>query len=231
MRLPTRPTGRSRAGATDPLRRPRPGLVEIGCAPGAWLAHFSVRGYEITGIDLSPHGVALTRRNMEMQQIEAEIVEADVLDLDLGAVDLEGRFDVVISLGVVEHFDDPAPMFAAHASMARPGATVAIGVPNFKGVNGWLQGRLDREWLGHHNLATLTPERMRELGTGAGLEVERVAYVGGFEPRMFEWKRRSYLGYAATRAGRAFRRMPATGTINGKWISGTLLATYRKPEE
>ena len=39
-------------------------IFELGCAPGAWLADLHLRtGLRVGGCDLSPEGVAWTRRN------------------------------------------------------------------------------------------------------------------------------------------------------------------------
>ncbi|RIK06686.1 MAG: hypothetical protein DCC49_11170 [Acidobacteria bacterium] len=199
-------------------------LIEIGCAPGAWLAHFARRGFEVAGIDSSPRGVALTRQNLEMQNISAEILEADALDLDLDG--LAHAFDVAISIGVVEHFDNPLPIFASHAQLVRSGGTVIIAVPNLRGFNGWLQNRLDPDWLALHNLETLSPPRLEAIGRDAGLECRSLEYAGGFNPQLFEWKERSYLGFATTRMGAAIRRMRRADHWNSKWFSSMIVAEF-----
>lgn len=205
----------------DPRR-----LIEIGCAPGAWLAHFARRGFKVAGIDSSPRGAALTRENLEMQNIDADIVEADVLDFELG--ELAGAFDVAISIGVVEHFDNPLPVFRAHADLVRTGGTVIIAVPNLRGFNGWLQNRLDPEWLALHNLETVSAARLDAIGRDALLECRSIEYAGGFNPKLFEWKRRSYLGFATTRAGAAVRRMRRADQWNSKWFSSMIVAEFVK---
>lgn len=199
-------------------------LVEIGCAPGAWLAHFARRGFKVAGIDSSPRGVALSRQNLEIQGISAEIVEADVLEFDPG--ELTGAFDVAISIGVAEHFDNPLPIFTAHANLVRAGGTVIVAMPNLRGFNGWLQNRLDSEWLALHNLETLSPARIEAIVRDTGLECRSIEYAGGFNPKLFEWKRRSYLGYATTRAGAALRRMRRTDQWNSKWFSSMIVAEF-----
>lgn len=214
---------RRRDGNRD--RSPR-SLIEIGCAPGAWLAHFARRGFEVAGIDSSPRGVALTRKNLEMQGVRADIIEADVLDFALG--ELAGTFDVAISIGVVEHFRNPLPVFSAHADLVRTGGSVIVAVPNLLGFNGWLQNHLDPEWLALHNLETISPARLQAVGRSANLECRSFEYAGGFNPNLFEWKRRSYLGYAATRAGAAIRKMRRTDQWNNRWFSSMVVADFVK---
>lgn len=204
-------------------------LVEIGCAPGAWLAHFAALGFDVTGIDESPRGVDLTRRNFEMQHIQGEVIEGDALRLDLSELKLEGDFDAVISLGVIEHFADPEPIVRIHAALARPGGKIILGVPNLGGPIGSVQGRLDRAWLEKHNLETLRPGRLRAVGEAAGLRCESVTYVGGFDPRLLEWHGRSYLGFGITRLGSALRSIRASDNWNAPWLSSTVLASFEKP--
>lgn len=213
---------RDRRGETAPRR-----LTEIGCAPGAWLAHFARRGFDVSGIDSSPRGAELTRRNFEMQGLTAEILEADILE----AGPPTKAFDVAISIGVVEHFSDPLPMFKAHANCVVGGGTVIIAVPNLRGFNGWLQNRLDPEWLALHNLEILSSTRLEELGRAAGMECRSVEYAGGFNPNLFEWKDRSFLGAATTRTGLALRKMRRADQWNSKWFSSMIVAEFVVAED
>lgn len=203
-------------------------LAEIGCAPGAWLTHFARRGFEITGIDSSPRGARLTRDNLEMQHIKGEVIEADAIELEEER--LRHSFDVVFSLGVVEHFEDPRPIFNAHKRLVSPNGTVIVVVPNLRYLNGWLQRTLDATWLGIHNIEILKPRRLVEIGRSVGLETQSVEYAGGFDPNLFEWRHRSYLGFATTRAGKLIRRMRCGDEWNSKWFSSMIVIEYTPVE-
>lgn len=204
-------------------------IVEVGCAPGRWLAHFHALGMRTAGIEAAPRAAELTRKNLEALGIEAEILQADITAMDPGENEWDSRFDAVISLGLIEHFGDPLPVVRAHSRLAKPGGVVILGVPNFRGINGTLQKRLDQRWLEIHNTAIMSIPALRKLGVFAGLKAVEAFYCGGFDPNLFNWQKRSYLGFAATRIGKFLRRLPVVGSAEGKWLSSYLLAVFRRP--
>lgn len=204
-------------------------IVEVGCAPGRWLAHFHSLGMHTAGIEAAPRAAELTRKNLAALGIEAEILEADVTTMGPGGNQWDSRFDAVISLGLIEHFEDPLPVVRAHSRLAKPGGVVVLGMPNFRGINGALQKRLDPRWLEIHNTAIMSTPALRELGISAGLREVETFYCGGFDPNLFNWQKRSYLGFAATRIGKFLRRLPVVGSAEGKWLSSYLLAVFKRP--
>ena len=148
-------------------------VVEVGCAPGKWLAWLGCRGHEVAGLDFAPGGVESTRR-----RLEAAGVRGDVRCEDLFATTSEpGSFDAAYSAGVVEHFDDPRPCLARHLDLVRPGGRVVVLIPNYAGIYGRLQARLDPENLAIHNLSIMDPRSlaaaMRDAG-GAEVVARRV---------------------------------------------------------
>jgi 2-polyprenyl-3-methyl-5-hydroxy-6-metoxy-1,4-benzoquinol methylase len=204
-------------------------VVEIGCAPGRWLAHFYALGMRPDGIEKAPEAARLTRANLDLLGIEADIYEVDVLEATEELRQLCGRYDVVISLGLLEHFIDPEPVLAAHAELARPGGLVIVGVPNFRGINGLLQKKLDPRLLELHNTEVMSIPALEKLAIRCGLEVSDLRYCGGFDPNLFSWEGRSYLGWVATRLGKVLRRMPRVGGRESRFWSGYLLGVFRKP--
>ena len=206
-------------------------VLEIGCAPGKWLALLAERrGLRPAGIEYSPEGLRATRRNFELLGIgEAELIEADFF-----ALPPEPRFDAVASYGLVEHFDDPESVLDRHVAWLRPGGKLVIGVPNFRGVHGALQRLLDPAILALHNLDVMRPEFFARWAGARGLAVERLWYFGGFEPGLpiVDRARRGpgvLLARAALWAGWRLRRSPALDGWNGPLVSSYLMLVARKP--
>ncbi|MFP4057090.1 MAG: class I SAM-dependent methyltransferase [Candidatus Brocadiia bacterium] len=75
---------------------PEPGrLLDLGCGTGRHLVHFAQRGFEVTGVDLSQHMLAVARRNLALAGCSATLVHGNVVGLEsLGL----GRFDYVICM-------------------------------------------------------------------------------------------------------------------------------------
>ena len=100
-----------------------------------------------------------------------------------------GRFDLVVSLGVVEHFTNPVPLFEAHATLADQAVSCSWLCRTTRDSNGWLQRRLDRDGLDRHNLSTMESAMLQRLAEQVGLRHCFTAYVGGFQPTLFERSR------------------------------------------
>lgn len=99
----------------------RPGMqyVEIGCAPGkilSWVGR-QIKA-PVCGIDYSPTGVDTAKWLCNELEIKADIRCEDAMSSSF----VEGSFDLVFSCGLIEHFEDPAPMVAAHVRLLAPGA-------------------------------------------------------------------------------------------------------------
>lgn len=148
-------------------------IVEVGCAPGSWLIYFHERwGMTATGIESSPVGAELTRRNATATNTPLRVLETDLFDASL-----EERFDVVWSAGLVEHFDDIATPLARLRELLRPGGLLITAVPNLNGsVYAWIQRRINPAVLDVHRV--VTPADLSRAYLGLGLEVAEVGYVG-----------------------------------------------------
>lgn len=158
-------------------------LFEIGCAPGRWLVWFhQALGYQVSGCDTSPKGAQLTRDNLRLNGVQGTIYEKDFMggDLPLHA------FDVVVSLGVIEHFEDPKPFIERHLAFLKPGGVLILEVPN---MAGWLNLRLLKsarmqDLLSVHNLDVMNRPFFESLVKDFDLRIKFLDYVGGFDPGM-----------------------------------------------
>ena len=217
------------------LRGSEGDALEIGCAPGRWLAFLARQfGLRVSGIEYTSDGAVATRRNLALLGVHsADIREADFLSTAPSAI-----YDVVLSLGFVEHFTDVEAVIRLHAGWARPGGRVIIGVPNFRGLHGLLQRALDRDVLARHNLTIMDTDRLARLGPATGLVTESVEYLGSFEPtlpiaRTGVRGAPDFIAKVVIRGMRVARRTPVVGQALDNWnnsfVSSYILASYRKP--
>ncbi len=148
-------------------------LVEIGCAPSKWLPYFAkIHGLAVTGLDYSEIGCARARALLQQAQCEGDIVQADMFN---PPDDLRSRFDVVLSIGVVEHFPDTAGAIRACAALARPGGIVITLIPNMTGIVGLGQRWLDRRVYDKH--VPLDREALQAAHEQCGLSILRSEYL------------------------------------------------------
>lgn len=205
--------------------------LEIGGAPGGYLAYIArTFGYEAHAIDSSPIGCEKLVENFRLLGLPITATCRDVLEADLS--DLP-RFELVYSLGLIEHFDDPLPMVRKHVEMAKPKGLVVIGLPNFRGVNGPILRLTRPEQFATLNLATMDLRTWSRFERELGLEVIHRGYVGGWEPRLYALRktdRRSRLVNLPIKAmARAMDALGPLRRLNSRAWSGYAMAVYRTP--
>jgi len=85
-------------------------ILDVGCGSGENLAALRARGrYELAGADVSQEALAIANRR---------VPDAQLFVLDVTSEALNERFDLVISIQVVEHLSDDETAFSNMARMA-----------------------------------------------------------------------------------------------------------------
>lgn len=125
-------------------------VLELGCGGSGWLPYLALhRGCSVVGIDLEPFAAELARSNLEAAGAQGEILCRDAFALQDNA-DMLGRFDVVYSMGLLEHFNDPVKLLVVLSKYLKDGGRIVTTVPNLRGVNWFLQRLGDLEILETH---------------------------------------------------------------------------------
>lgn len=152
----------------------RASVLEIGCAPGIWLAWLAqTLDVRASGIDYSVRGVESARKLFASLSLTADLRYEDVFSTSFAPA----SFDVVYSIGVIEHFDDPAPLVRLHANLIKPGGRVLITIPRFRGVYEFLRRHCDPDSALTHNLKIMDADALCRLAPADLAEnVETFAY-------------------------------------------------------
>lgn len=154
-------------------------VLEIGCGRSKWLPclaqHFGCR---VTGLDVEPYAAELARANLVGASVRGEILCRDAFDADSNR-DLIEKFDLIYSMGVMEHFDDAAERLAILSRYLKPGARILTSVPNLQGVNWLLQRYASLERLQMH--VVYSAKRLAEIHRLAGFETLVSGYAGFYD--------------------------------------------------
>jgi 2-polyprenyl-3-methyl-5-hydroxy-6-metoxy-1,4-benzoquinol methylase len=150
-------------------------LIEMGCANSDWLPYFASKyNYPVAGIDYLQSGCRLAERKLEAEgHGGARIFCGDFRQLH----DTAGRgYDVLVSFGVIEHFDEPGALLGEFAGYLRNGGLMITVCPNTAGHAMRLQKNIDRAvYDGHLRFDLDALVRYHEEG---GMSVERARYIG-----------------------------------------------------
>jgi 2-polyprenyl-6-hydroxyphenyl methylase/3-demethylubiquinone-9 3-methyltransferase len=122
----------------------------------------------VTGIDASPEVIAVARDHASTMGLEIEYRAGDVQDL-------EGEFDLITCMEVIEHVAEPKAFVTALARRLAPGGLLIMSTPNATRLSKLLMitigeglGRIPR---GTHDFDRfIAPERLKALLANAGLK-------------------------------------------------------------
>jgi 2-polyprenyl-6-hydroxyphenyl methylase/3-demethylubiquinone-9 3-methyltransferase len=151
--------------------------LDVGCGAGLLCEPLARLGARVTGIDAAPELIAVARDHAAAQGLAIDYRAGDVQQLD-------GQFDLVTSMEVIEHVADPAAFLKALAARLAPGGLLVLSTPNATGWSKLLMitigeglGRIPK---GTHDFEKfIPPERMKQLLADAGLQcvdVEGIAF-------------------------------------------------------
>lgn len=142
-------------------------LLEIGCAKSAWLPYFVKEfGFKVQGIDYSEIGCKKARKILLKAGVGGEIVCANFFS---PPNDMYGAYDVVVSFGVAEHFDDTKLCIKAFSNFLKPNGIMITIVPNMGGLIGLAQKFLNRQVFYMHKI--IDSETLQKTHEICGLEV------------------------------------------------------------
>ena len=215
--------------------RPGAGLsmIEIGCANSIWPVFFHRRFHaRVAGLDYSRPGCEMSRHILAANDVPGDVYCADMFD---PPADIRGQFDLAISFGVVEHFQDTASALRACSLLLKPGGTLISVIPNLTGLVGTLQALVDRAVYDVH--VPLGREPLAAAHVSAGLVVEDCRYFlpislgvinsGKFSSSRWNMPTRrllSVISKAVWTVERAGLRVPPS-----RWLSPYVVATARTP--
>ena len=151
--------------------------LDVGCGAGLLAEPLARLGARVTGIDATPEVIAVAREHAAAAGLDIDYRAGDVQELD-------GRFDLVTSLEVIEHVADPAAFLKTLAARLAPGGLMILSTPNATSWSKLMMITL-AEGLGQIPKGThdfdrfISPERMKLLLADAGLQcldVEGIAW-------------------------------------------------------
>jgi 2-polyprenyl-6-hydroxyphenyl methylase/3-demethylubiquinone-9 3-methyltransferase len=151
--------------------------LDVGCAAGLLTEPLARLGAKVTGLDAAPELIEVAREHAAAMGLEIDYRAGDVQEL-------EGQFDLITSMEVIEHVADPAAFVGALAKRLAPGGLLILSTPNQTSLSRLMMitvgegfGQIPK---GTHDFDKfIVPERMKALLSDAGLkclDVEGIAW-------------------------------------------------------
>lgn len=136
-------------------------ILDLGCGNGSLTNFFAQEGYSLVGLEESQSGVEIAAKNFP----NCQFIQGSIYDLPYHK--LEQKFDVVISVDVIEHLFYPKELLDSAKKCLKPGGKLIIATPYhgyLKNIALSITGKMDKHftalWDGGHikffSVATLT---------------------------------------------------------------------------
>jgi SAM-dependent methyltransferase len=145
--------------------------LDAACGPGLVARGLAPRVGEVHGVDMTPAMVDVARREAAAEGIRnAVFAVGDATALDFAP----GTFDGAVTRFSLHHIPVPGRVVAELARVVRPGGAVVLAdhVTSADAAEAAWHEEIERLRDPSH-WACLTPARLRDLGEGAGLVLER----------------------------------------------------------
>src|SRR3954454_24353372 len=97
--------------------------LDVGCGAGLLAEPLARLGAKLTGIDASPEVIAVAREHAAAMRLEIDYRVGDVQEL-------QGQFDLVTAMEVIEHVTAPAAFVKALAARLAADGLLVMSTPN-----------------------------------------------------------------------------------------------------
>jgi 2-polyprenyl-6-hydroxyphenyl methylase/3-demethylubiquinone-9 3-methyltransferase len=170
--------------------------ADVGCGAGLLAEPLARLGAEVTGVDAAPENVVAAREHALGQGL--------AIDYRVGSAEaLDGKYDLVASLEVIEHVAAPRDFIRGLASLLAEGGLLILSTPNRTSLSRLMMivlgegtGRIPR---GTHDWEKfLSPEELCALLTDAGLEIVDLTGLAWGPARGFHLSDNKSLDYFVT---------------------------------
>lgn len=151
---------------------PEQRVLEVGPGTGYYTTWLAARCRRVTAIDASPEMLAYLEERLRHEGVTNVEVRRGRLP---GPLPLDGSYDGLLSVGVLNYVDDLDASLRALAAALRPGGWAVLTVPARS-----LEGRIYRltEALGRRRVGIYAADEAREHLRRAGIAVDRVGTAG-----------------------------------------------------
>lgn len=105
-------------------------VLDVGCGTGLFVHLVKKAGAKrVVGVDYSKEAIRLAKEKYDEEGIEFYCQDFRKIS---------GRFDVVASLGAIEHFDSPQEALKKFKSLIKGGGSIIIVCPNWTNIRGYI---------------------------------------------------------------------------------------------
>jgi trans-aconitate methyltransferase len=152
--------------------------IELGGFPGYYATY--LKKYQKLDTTLFDYYIHQELINQLLEKNGLKPGDINIIEADLFKYQPEKLYDMVLSFGLIEHFNDTKAIIESHLQFLKPGGVLFITLPNFKSVNGWVQRNFDKENYDKHNINSMDLQLLKDSCKQLGLKEIESYYHGRF---------------------------------------------------
>ena len=111
-------------------------LLEIGCGQGEVLAEARMRGFVVSGTEISSHAAAVANRRLPEPAVRVGALDQVALPAS--------HFDAILAADVIEHVRDPHAFLTRVHQLLAPGGVLLLVTPS---LDSWTRRWLRSRWM------------------------------------------------------------------------------------
>jgi len=136
-------------------------FIEIGGFPGTYATYFYKSGCKDVWlldffIDKKIVNQVEEKNNVPLNTIKC--IEADFFKYNTCA-----KYEIVFSIGFIEHFENTSDAISRHVNLLADNGSMLLLIPNFRGLNGFIQKIADKRNYEAHNLQSMIPSYLKSI--------------------------------------------------------------------
>jgi 2-polyprenyl-3-methyl-5-hydroxy-6-metoxy-1,4-benzoquinol methylase len=157
-------------------------LLEVGSGSSAWLPFLAEEyNVQVSGLDYSEIGCKICEENLKMLGTNFD----EIICEDIFKWHSVKKYDIIISFGVIEHFENPEEILKIIYSHINENGIIITVVPNLLGIGGKLTRIFLPDVYRIHKI--ISKDYLKELHETTGYECLKNDYTGFFYPMLIPW--------------------------------------------
>lgn len=113
-------------------------ILDVGCGTGLFAYEAAKHGAKVLGIDYSKEGIAIAKKMHQHPNLEYRCENIFTSKV------LRKKFDVIVSLGTLEHMDKPFVVVKKFKSLLKPSGSIILTCPNWVNPRGLILMTLEK---------------------------------------------------------------------------------------
>jgi 2-polyprenyl-3-methyl-5-hydroxy-6-metoxy-1,4-benzoquinol methylase len=104
-------------------------VIDVGCGTGLFAYAVAKKGAKVIGLDYTPEAIEVAKTKWQHPNLEYKVGDAN---------SLKGKYDVIVSIGTLEHMDDPFTVLKIFKRHLKKGGKLVITCPNWVNPRGYV---------------------------------------------------------------------------------------------